>query len=342
MPRDRISWIDVCRGIGIILVIYGHGLSAHTFRYVIYSFHMPLFFFLSGIVFHHRQHQAFWPYVKKSFRGILIPYLGFAMLSFLLWLPDAALHLTMSQLVTQFLSTFYGNSNNGYLAFNNILWFLPCLFVVRIAFMLITQRTTNTKSLGFILALTSLLGYAFSLALPSLKLPFGTETAITGLVFYGLGYLWSTHAGQLQRVMQSRVRLLTISIISLGLMYAFASFNFSLYGQQIDMRLNHLNNYALFYFGALFGILGCISVSILIRQNNLLEYIGRHSLPLFAFHLLVFSYISRILVLVIPWDIINKGRDTYTTPIYTILAMAIILTINVGYNKGRLLLTPKN
>ena len=341
MPRDRISWIDVCRGIGIILVIYGHGLSAHAFRYVMYAFHMPLFFFLSGIVFHHRQHQAFWPYVKKSFRGILIPYLGFAILSFLLWLPDALPHLPLHTIVIQFLSTFYGNSNNGYLAFNNILWFLPCLFVVRIAFMLITQRTTTTQSLAFILAITSLLGYAFSLALPTLKLPFGTETAITGLVFYGMGYLWSTHATQLQTLMQTRVRLLTISIISLGLMYAFASFNFSLYGQQIDMRLNHLNNYALFYLGALCGILGCISVSMLIRKNTLLEYIGQHSLPLFAFHLLVFSYISRALVLFIPWDIINKGRDTYTTPIYTILAIGIILVIHMGYTKARILLTTK-
>jgi len=58
----RIGWIDVARGIGIILVVYGHvliGLSvAHPLspggllsasEYTIYTFHMPLFFVLAGL-----------------------------------------------------------------------------------------------------------------------------------------------------------------------------------------------------------------------------------------------------------------------------------------------------
>ena len=61
-PTERIGWIDVARGIGIILVVYGHvliGLSvAHPLapggllsrsEYAIYTFHMPLFFVLAGL-----------------------------------------------------------------------------------------------------------------------------------------------------------------------------------------------------------------------------------------------------------------------------------------------------
>ena len=49
----RIVWIDIAKGLGIILVIAGH-----LFRYdsyistVIFSFHMPLFFFFAGLVEH--------------------------------------------------------------------------------------------------------------------------------------------------------------------------------------------------------------------------------------------------------------------------------------------------
>ena len=46
----RIDEIDVMRGIGILLVVIGHvfpaGKRVHTF---IYSFHMPLFFIISGM-----------------------------------------------------------------------------------------------------------------------------------------------------------------------------------------------------------------------------------------------------------------------------------------------------
>ena len=59
---DRKIWVDRAKGMGILLVVYGHvilGLyptnlaSENTFLYhtylTIYSFHMPLFFFLSGL-----------------------------------------------------------------------------------------------------------------------------------------------------------------------------------------------------------------------------------------------------------------------------------------------------
>jgi len=57
-------WVEYAKAIGIVLVVYGHsargaqaaGLFAneHLFAVVdsiIYSFHMPLFFFLSGLFF---------------------------------------------------------------------------------------------------------------------------------------------------------------------------------------------------------------------------------------------------------------------------------------------------
>lgn len=42
----RIEWIDIAKGIGIILVIFGHIISPSNFRTWIYSFHIPLFFLL--------------------------------------------------------------------------------------------------------------------------------------------------------------------------------------------------------------------------------------------------------------------------------------------------------
>lgn len=59
---NRLDWVDLSKAIGIILVVYGHvargldsaGMTFALFKSVdsiIYSFHMPLFFVLSGFFF---------------------------------------------------------------------------------------------------------------------------------------------------------------------------------------------------------------------------------------------------------------------------------------------------
>ena len=45
----RIEWIDIAKGIGILLVILGHTIAL-KYSKVLYTFHMPLFFLLSGLV----------------------------------------------------------------------------------------------------------------------------------------------------------------------------------------------------------------------------------------------------------------------------------------------------
>lgn len=45
---DRINWIDCIKGIGIYFVILGHIYKCNNIGIWIYSFHMPLFFILSG------------------------------------------------------------------------------------------------------------------------------------------------------------------------------------------------------------------------------------------------------------------------------------------------------
>ena len=52
MKKKRIEWIDVAKGIAIILVMIGHYVSfGSQIRNFIFAFHMPLFFILSGYTF---------------------------------------------------------------------------------------------------------------------------------------------------------------------------------------------------------------------------------------------------------------------------------------------------
>lgn len=51
MGRPRLAWLDALKGLGIVLVVLGHlpQIGASAFGAVIYAFHVPLFFALSGV-----------------------------------------------------------------------------------------------------------------------------------------------------------------------------------------------------------------------------------------------------------------------------------------------------
>lgn len=85
----RILWLDVARALGIALVVYGHvgrGLMEagilqapvwDQVDFAIYTFHMPLFFYLSGLnVMGSRDRPGF---LARRARAILLPYLVFSL-----------------------------------------------------------------------------------------------------------------------------------------------------------------------------------------------------------------------------------------------------------------------
>ena len=47
----RIDWIDIAKGLAIVLMVIGHTIPNNHFITLIFSFHMPLFIFLSGFVY---------------------------------------------------------------------------------------------------------------------------------------------------------------------------------------------------------------------------------------------------------------------------------------------------
>ncbi len=49
--KKRINYIDIARGIAIILMILGHIVPPGTIRKIIFSFHMPLFVIVIGYFF---------------------------------------------------------------------------------------------------------------------------------------------------------------------------------------------------------------------------------------------------------------------------------------------------
>ena len=83
MKREK--YLDIARGIATIMVIIGHCDYRYTESWLttwIYSFHMPLFFIISGILFRPEKYDGFKHFLKKKVKGLVVPYLIFSIITF--------------------------------------------------------------------------------------------------------------------------------------------------------------------------------------------------------------------------------------------------------------------
>lgn len=137
MASKRIPYIDMAKGIGILLVVFGHSsFPTAAMNQWISSFHMPLFFLLSGILLAHTNahEQPMAALIQKKARTILVPYFSFSVLSiiFTALLDTASFSAYLPNALMQTV-VFYGIS---------VLWFLPALFFGEVIFLFIKKHTS--------------------------------------------------------------------------------------------------------------------------------------------------------------------------------------------------------
>lgn len=87
MEKNRIQHIDIARGIAIICIVLGHLGNAHINR-VVFTFHVPVFFFITG--YFTNTNLCIKDFIKNKARTLLIPY---ALTSFLIILLGALEYL---------------------------------------------------------------------------------------------------------------------------------------------------------------------------------------------------------------------------------------------------------
>lgn len=79
--NTRLNTLDIAKGIGIIFVVFAHVNYTPSLLVLIYSFHMPLFFILAGMVFNREKYPTFKDFIKRRWETMIIPYLIFSALS---------------------------------------------------------------------------------------------------------------------------------------------------------------------------------------------------------------------------------------------------------------------
>ena len=75
MKSNNNDCVSIAKSIGIMLMVLGHTRFSEKGIDFIYLFHMPLFFFLSGLCFKNKYLNDFILFTKRKFIGIYLPFL---------------------------------------------------------------------------------------------------------------------------------------------------------------------------------------------------------------------------------------------------------------------------
>lgn len=125
--EKRIMWLDLARGVAMLLIIIGHcaGISDRL-KHIIFSFHVPLFFILSGFVYRKKE-KSVW----KDFKQLMLPYGMVVLVSiiFNVYLNKAVNVEYIKQILR---SALYGYGADFYdIRLIGAIWFLPTMFFTR-------------------------------------------------------------------------------------------------------------------------------------------------------------------------------------------------------------------
>jgi len=286
----RIEYLDIAKGIGILLVVLGHNdfevISIFVQR-LIYSFHMPLFFFLSGYFLNTA--VPFFDFLKKRFNALLKP---FFFTIFLIYFTSVSFEkMGFNTAITRTVKSLYGSGH--YLDWVQ-LWFLPHLFVVSLyAFLFITlvSRLRNRwVTWGILLATLALAVpflnafYPFPLSILGkdyelFGLPFSLDLILATGFFFILGH-------EVRQVTSENTFDNGLILAATGGIVLLLNV---LFPYEIDFNIRLYQSFLVNTAEAILGILFILALARQIelrtgRLASFLKYLGNISLIILLFH----------------------------------------------------------
>lgn len=168
--KKKIEYIDVARGIAIILMLLGHSITPKTIAYnIIYSFHMPLFIFISGMFFKERDFKSF---IVNITQKLLLPYMIVVLIA------DICKGETLVNYIYQIV-----HSSGETLG---VLWFMPFLAIIKFIFYMLKKISKNNDMLLYILCfLCTIFSYVLS---QYKKYEVLWDVSLFSMLYYFLGY----------------------------------------------------------------------------------------------------------------------------------------------------------
>ena len=269
----RLDFIDVAKGIGIILVVLGHCLAygcQNRLFTMIYAFHMPLFFFLSGFLFKNKDSGS---YLSGKVKTLLIPMVCFQAINVLTY---------------SLLSPFGLDKYHKTISFGGF-WFLGTLLYVTCVYYILNIKVfANSKYYDFfviaVAVVTLIIGLVYAKGISDQPNQL-IATSFVAFSFYALGHICCKQTF-LQRFITSEFKTnKLISFFMAVLLFVLLAYLVGFTGRNVDMNTSRYGNSLFFVLNALVGIFATFFISVAIRKNRILEFFGNNSLMIFLLHI---------------------------------------------------------
>ncbi|MBB2159007.1 acyltransferase family protein [Gluconacetobacter sacchari] len=276
--RGYYPWVDYAKGMGIILVVFGHVLrgiekagiargndALVILDSVIYSFHMPLFFFVSGLFFYNSlEKRRSDGLIRNKFDTIVYPYIVWSTI-------QGVVEIVLS-------SHTNGHFSSGELvsilwAPRDQFWFLYILMMCFVVFIIFEVSFSKINYLFMSVILSF-----FCVFRGKLDAPFIFDLFLANAVFFSVGILCGRYMSFFEEVCRKYIILLLV--VAGCSQYIF---HFTYHFIYTRMGFSTL-------FLAMASILFFIGVSLNLEGKlNIIKIIGKYSMPIYLIHVITGS-----------------------------------------------------
>jgi len=288
VSSSRIPWIDVAKGVGTILVIYAH-LGVGALWTWIYSFHLPLFFFLSGYVFSTK--YDFKNFIFRKVKSIVIPYfcLGIPMVLFDVLLVSINVGFSINVLIERIKLLLYQQRFWT-------LWFIACLFCLNIVFYVLAKLCHREWLLLLVSVVLSVVGLCYYRT-GGQPLYWNVDVCFMAIPFFALGYLYKLHANVIDRVVDKACWNIPLFVLFSIVNVIAWQLSLDDNGLGLEMFVSNYGHPVFTYIAAFAGIF-CVVIVSKWFTIPLIRYIGEHSMIYYAWHqTIMMPIVSKVLVL---------------------------------------------
>ncbi|MFA9376717.1 MAG: acyltransferase family protein [Lachnotalea sp.] len=310
--KNRIGWIDIAKAIGILVVLINHAeLHLGFVTFLGGMFYMPVFFVLSGYTFKNHSEESIRSFIMNKAKRLLVPYACFqVVLIGLFTMINVIKRQSVGQILYSIVGAVYSrntlfakasdtlvtvptNTIDLMTGLSGPLWFLTALFVTLVIYkFILTVSNGSAKREWLYLGISIFIGIMFKYMCPIL-LPWSIDSA-----FVSVGFI---HCGRMMKKENIIQKLYRAPHYILGIIAVFVVLSYI--NGIVNMSIRDFGKSVLIYL--VVGSVGSLLVMLISKAieeytkiiNQILEMIGRHTIGILAFHLIIFGIIQSVFVI---------------------------------------------
>lgn len=290
--KGKLAYVDLCKGLGILMIMYGHITSlGNPIDMWMSSFKLPIFFIISGYLLGYKKtirETTFKDFFIKNGKSIMVPYFWFSMIAivyviFIKWVHKADSKPIVLKYIYATI-TFRGIS---------VMWFLGSLFFGLLLFYGFMRLNKYLKVLVFLIPLVTtyfagkeldyLLANVSSFDFTLYSFPLITVTkAILSFWFVCIGYY---SYDILEKVKGEKSKFL------LGIVMSIATLILCRLNPGVDYNNMRLGVYPVLLYAT--GILGSLGALLVFQylckylKFEFLNFAGKNSLAIMSTHTII-------------------------------------------------------